>query len=80
MNSAIVITIGVSSRWYRNGRRIRAAVAVAPLGCPGGVDSGAAAEVGASDDTPAEAYVAIVEGDVSAFFADEVPSNRVGVR
>ena len=59
---------------------MRAAVLVAPLGCPGGVVSGAAAEVGASDDTLAEAYVAIEDGDVSAFLAEEVPSNRVGVR
>jgi hypothetical protein len=54
-NSAIVITIGVSSRWYRKACRTRRPIGSASRCCPGGLASGAAVVVGASDATLAAA-------------------------
>jgi hypothetical protein len=79
-NSTTVITSGVSSRWYRKRRRTRRPADAASLCCPGGLAAGAGADVGASDDTLAEDYVAIEDGAVSAFLAEDVPSNLFGMR
>ena len=79
-NSATVITIGVSSRWYRNRRRTRRPMDGASRSCPGGLAAGAAADVGASDATLARDYVEIEDGVVRVFFVADVPSNLFGMR
>jgi hypothetical protein len=86
-NIATVMTIGVSSRWTRNTRRtLRPSDGLPdPVGevffcCPGGLDSGAAEDVGASDCTLAGGYTEIDDGGANAFTVAEVPSNRLGTR
>jgi hypothetical protein len=49
-NSAIVMTTGVSSRWYRKTLRTRRHIGTTACCCPGGL-AGAAVDVGASVDT-----------------------------
>ena len=81
-NSRTVMTVGVSSRWYRKARTTRRPIDTASLSrcCPGGLATGAAAEGGASDDTLSEGYVEIEDGVANDFFAADVPSNLFGMR